>query len=87
VLQKIVITGGLASCDYLCQALADSCRLPVERPALREATARGTAFLAAEEFLEWQPVPVERVFAVSGSDVYERRLRKWREALEARLSG
>ena len=86
-LQKIVITGGLASCDYLCQALADSCRLPVERPALREATARGTAFLAAEEFLEWQPVPVERVFAVSGSDVYERRMRKWREALEARLSG
>ena len=54
-LQKIVITGGLASCDYLCQALAEVCGLPVERPALREATARGTAFLAADASSSGKP--------------------------------
>ena len=86
-LQKIVITGGLASCDYLCQALAEVCGLPVERPALREATARGTAYLAAGASVEWQAVPVERVFTASGNPAFTQRMQLWRAALEARLSG
>lgn len=44
-LRTIVISGGLATLNGLCQRLADLCGLPVHRPAESEATARGTAFL------------------------------------------
>jgi glycerol kinase len=62
-LSRIVATGGLAGCDYLCQALADTTGLAVERPRLREATARGIAFLAAGEPGSWAGAPLERRFA------------------------
>ena len=52
-LERVVISGGLARCDYLCQALADVIGLVVERYALQEATARGIAFLAAGEPADW----------------------------------
>jgi glycerol kinase len=35
-LQRIVVTGGLASCDYLCDVLAEVTGLSVERPELHE---------------------------------------------------
>ncbi len=40
------IDGGMAGNDWFCQFLADILELPVERPSLLEATARGAAFLA-----------------------------------------
>jgi glycerol kinase len=85
-LQKIIITGGLASCDYLCRTLAEVTDMPVARPALREASARGIAFLAAGQPQAWQPVPIERVFAPSGARSCTHRLQLWRAAVEARLS-
>ncbi|MHB8743137.1 MAG: FGGY family carbohydrate kinase [Sulfuricaulis sp.] len=44
---RIIVTGGLARLDALCQRLADLSRLPVLRSAEYEATARGTAYLLA----------------------------------------
>jgi len=44
---RILVTGGVSVVDSLCQRLADVTGLVVERPAEREATARGVAFLAA----------------------------------------
>jgi glycerol kinase len=84
-LQRLVITGGLAACDYLCHALADATGLPVARPAAHEATARGIAFLAAGQPADWQPVPVEHVFTPSGRTAVALRFGQWRDALEARL--
>ncbi len=40
------IDGGMAGNDWFCQFLADILEVPVERPSLLEATARGAAFLA-----------------------------------------
>lgn len=40
------IDGGMAGNDWFCQFLADILEMPVERPSLLEATARGAAFLA-----------------------------------------
>jgi glycerol kinase len=85
-LHKIVITGGLAACDYLCRTLAEVTGMRVERPALHEATARGVAYLAAGQPREWQPVPVERMFAPTGDSACADRMQLWREAVEARLS-
>lgn len=83
-LRKIVVTGGLAGCDYLCDILADVTDLPVERPEVHEATARGIAFLAAERPRGWQAAPTERVFTPSGRSTVIARHERWREAMAAR---
>jgi glycerol kinase len=85
-LRRIVITGGLAACDYLCEALAEVTGLPVVRPALREATARGIAWLAAGQPADWQPVPVEREFAPAAREPFRSRFAHWQGALEARVT-
>ena len=65
--ENIVITGGLAGSDYFCRALADLSRLTVERYDLREATARGTAYLAGGLPEGWQAERMENfTSAVSG---------------------
>jgi glycerol kinase len=84
-LHRIVITGGLAATDYLCDVLAEVTNLSVERPVVFEATARGIAFLAAGEPDEWQPVPVDRVFAPRGREAVRTRFARWREELEKRV--
>jgi len=45
-LDRIQVSGGLASVEGLCQRLADLTGLPVERPDQSEATAQGAAWLA-----------------------------------------
>ncbi|HXW10716.1 MAG TPA: FGGY family carbohydrate kinase [Steroidobacteraceae bacterium] len=86
-LERLVVTGGLAGCDYLCEVLADVTRLKVERPALREATARGIAFLAAGQPDHWQPVPLERTFSPAGRPRVLARYARWREEMGKRGAG
>jgi len=43
--RRIIVSGGLARWDGLCQRLADLSGLPVERPDQHEATASGLAWL------------------------------------------
>ena len=83
-LTAVTITGGLARSDYLCQSLADLAGLPIERPTLREATARGTAFIAAGRPAGWPSVPIERTFEPAPNPVLESRHRRWREAMSRR---
>jgi glycerol kinase len=71
------VSGGMARCDYLCQALADLCGLAVNRHAVGEATARGVAFLAAGEPSDWQAVPVERAFAPRPNGPLAARYDRW----------
>ena len=83
-LERILVSGGLAGCDYLCQALADLSALRVERYALREATARGLAFLAAGQPVEWQPVTVERTFEPAPHPPLVARHARWRSEMARR---
>jgi len=53
-LTQIVVTGGLAASDLLCQRLADLVTLPVIRHDVLEATARGLAYLTAEQPEGWK---------------------------------
>jgi len=83
-LDRIVISGGLARCDYLCQTLADANGLVVERYALQEATARGIAFLAAGEPADWLVPDIERSFAPATNPALAARYVRWRSEMAHR---
>ncbi len=59
--RTIVVSGGLARWDGLCQRLADLSGLPVCRPTVHEATASGLAWLLGSrvreplEYMEFRP--------------------------------
>jgi len=76
-LASVVMTGGLARSDYLCQAVADLTALPVVRPELREATARGTAFLAAGRPAHWPAPSLERRFTPAAGETLTARFGDW----------
>jgi len=76
-LRDVRISGGMARCNHLCQSLADLCGLEVRRHALREATARGVAFLAAGEPQGWHDVPLERAFEPQPNEPLAARYRRW----------
>ena len=61
-LNQIVITGGIAGADVVCQRLADLTSLPVLRPAEREATSRGLAFLVANQPADFNAGGESRIF-------------------------
>lgn len=81
----IMITGGLASTDGLCQRLADLTGLPVHRPHDGEATARGIACLAAGLPLHWRD-PQVRVFTVQPNPPLQQRFQAWEQAMQQALS-
>jgi glycerol kinase len=83
-LRRIVISGGLSRCDYLCRALADLSALPVERYTLREATARGVAFLAAGQPDAWSRPQVDRVFVPVANPSLDARRGRWRAEMARR---
>ncbi len=83
-LRRIVLTGGFADCDYFCRALANLNRMDVERFEMSEATARGTAFLAADRPASWSPVALRRRFAPSSDARLSGRFDRWRTAMRER---
>jgi len=76
---RIVLSGGLARWEGLCQRLADLSGLPVQRPALHEATASGLAWLLGARNRK----PLESMVFTPGTDVQlKRRYRAWLAAME-----
>jgi glycerol kinase len=83
-IQRVLITGGLAGCDYFCTVLASVTGLRVDRPELLEATARGIAYLAAGQPQDWQSVAIARSFTPEGAHASLRRFERWQQAMGAR---
>lgn len=90
--RTLVISGGLATLNGLCQRLADLSALPVCRPAECEATARGTAFLlAGQETMSdpWWPRNYEHdpesmpgtIFTPAPNPALQERYRLWQHAM------
>jgi len=73
----IRLGGGLAAQDDLCQRLADLSGLPVERPVQHEATARGTAWLAAGCPEDWPPAGPPSRFEPRDNDALQARYRRF----------
>jgi len=79
-LARIVITGGLSQLDGLCQHMADLSGLPVWRPDVPEATARGLACLVAGLPRSWS-VADGKSFTPRPNDGLRRRYGHWRQAM------
>ena len=75
--EQIQITGGLASIDGMNQRLADLSELPVYCPNECEATARGTAYLLAEQPSSWPETKTGTWFKPEDNSILRRRYDKW----------
>ncbi len=91
--RELRIDGGVSQSNFLAQFLADILGLPVVRPRMPEATARGAAFLAGLASGLWPaladlPAPDEsdRFVPHMRSDEVERRYARWQAAV-ARARG
>jgi len=82
---RLVVTGGLAQLDGLCQRLADLCDLPVYRPAQHEATARGTAYLLAGFPADWPEEKPGTTFAPQPNPELAGRYARWRGEMDAAI--
>ena len=83
--RRLVLSGGLASLDPLCQRLADLSGLEVIRPQVREATARGLAFLLAGRPGHWPPTGPQANFQAQACPPLAQRFQRWRETMDAAL--
>lgn len=84
-LDNIVISGGIAALEAVCQRLADLTQIPVSRPENLEATARGVAFLLTPRTEEWKTAA--RVFTPKNNLNLITRYHHWRTALEDYIAG
>ena len=80
--ERLIVTGGLAVVDPLCQRLADLTGLPVMRPQEQEATAQGLAYLLAKQPPRWLPAGTQDRFNAQGSGPINKRYRRWRDSMQ-----
>jgi glycerol kinase len=83
---RLLVTGGLAQLDGLCQRLADLSGLPVYRPVEHEATARGTAYLLAGFPDDWPEEKPGDSFIPEPNPGLTRRYKDWRAGMNRALS-
>ncbi len=81
--EVIVISGGVAQLDGLCQALATLSGRPVRRLAETEASARGAAWLLAQSS-DWTTTAFDE-FVPAPPGALHARYRHWRAALDTQL--
>ncbi len=85
--ERILISGGLAVLDGLCQRLADLSEIPVYRPVEPEATARGLAYLLAGCPETWpETKPGVWFYPKKGREINE-RFNKWLKRMENSILG
>ena len=79
--EQIQLTGGFATLDEMAQRLADLSRLPVYRPTECEATARGVAYLLAEQPSHWPEEDAGKWFDPVTNNDLQKRYDKWLELM------
>lgn len=84
-LTHILISGGLASQDSMCQQLADIGSLPVYRPDITEATARGLAYLLADQPASLDKEQNTTAFRPKPHTRLTQRYRQWTAAMKKAL--
>jgi glycerol kinase len=83
--KRLLVTGGLAQLDGLCQRLSDLSGLLAYRPAEHEATACGTAYLLAAFPEDWPEKQAGAWFAPRPNPELVRRYERWRVEMRGAL--
>jgi glycerol kinase len=86
-LARLIVTGGLAGSDWLCQRLAALTDLPVVRHVEREATARGLAFLVAKGATEQEQPIAQRTFPPERDTALLERFFAWLKEMKRSTRG
>lgn len=81
-MRRIVVSGGLAQWDGLCQKLADIIGLTVRRPGVHEATARGLARLLGARSRATKP---DVVFKPRNNPSLQHRYNRWQKVMRQQL--
>jgi glycerol kinase len=84
--ESLRVSGGLTAYDGLCRRLADLSGLPVYRPQVVEATARGTAWLLAGNPASWPESELGVWFKPAVNVALRARYARWKQAMEQALS-
>ncbi|MBI3576187.1 MAG: hypothetical protein HY083_11145 [Gammaproteobacteria bacterium] len=82
---RLVVSGGLAHYDGLCQRLSDLSGLALYRPAEHEATARGTAYLLAGFPGDWPEEKPGTPFEPKQNTGIRQRYQRWRVEMQRAL--
>ncbi len=82
---RLVVSGGLARYDGLCQRLSDLSGLALYRPAEHEATARGTAYLLAGFPDDWPEEKPGTPFVPKKNTGLRQRYQRWRAEMQRAL--
>lgn len=77
---QLLLSGGLAALDGLCQRLADLSGIEVVRSAETEGTAKGLAYLLADMPQAW-PVTMERRFKSGENPTLRQRYNSWQQLI------
>jgi glycerol kinase len=85
-LKRVFVTGGLAHADWLPQAIADLCGLPVARPAETEATTAGLLFLLSRGECGSGSRKGITEFTPGDSDLTHERYRRWSRAMDDQIA-
>ncbi|MDH5180929.1 MAG: FGGY family carbohydrate kinase [Gammaproteobacteria bacterium] len=83
--EQLQLTGGLAVLDSLCQKMADLSGLPTYRPMECEATARGTAYLLAEQPRHWPENDPGIWFKPADNPALKARYQAWTDLMLATM--
>lgn len=79
---SLIVSGGLANLDGLCQRIANLSHIDVIRPQQREATASGLAFLIAKQPKEWPPINQHKQFTKQTDRALEQRYQQWHHYMQ-----
>lgn len=77
----LMISGGIARLDTVCQRLANLSGIEVVRPEQHEATARGLAFLLSENKRPWLPSTAPLHFSPQKDGALQKRYLTWQRIM------
>lgn len=82
LVRQLVVSGGLANINGLCEKVATLSRLPVYRAFDTEATVRGLAYLAADYPKDFPQPKWDHVFSPGADESLLKRYQHWCKAVD-----
>ncbi|HEX2583881.1 MAG TPA: FGGY family carbohydrate kinase [Steroidobacteraceae bacterium] len=82
-LKQILAGGGLSACEYLCECVATLTGLPVMRVEESELTAKGLAWLVAEQPINWHDMNESASYVPTGDDALVARYQRWKRYIQS----